>query len=230
MSYKLIIFDLDGTLLDTIGDLADSANIVLENHNYPTHSEADYMRMVGAGISELVSQMLPEHERSTDRIHYFVEAMEAEYQNCWDNRSRPYDGIEHVLNVITSNGIPMAVLSNKPHPFTVKMVQRLLHKWTFNPVLGAMTDIPRKPDPAGAKLIAEKYGLTSEECVFVGDSEPDVLTAQNAGMVSVAVSWGFRSAEQLKELNPDHLIHHPGELMEILKLEQPETKGVLVKS
>lgn len=208
----LVIFDLDGTLLDTIGDLADAANSVLAAHGYPEHNERDYMDMVGAGIHELVRAMLPGDGFSDARVHQYVLEMEAAYQSCWAQRTRPYPGITDVLDMLTEAGCGLAILSNKPHVFTDRMVRTFLSPWSFEPVLGASADRPKKPDPGAARMIAAHHGLPPERCFLVGDSEPDIRTARNAGMVSVAVTWGFRTRERLEAETPNYMISHPGEL------------------
>lgn len=216
---KLVIFDLDGTLLDTIGDLSDACNSVLRTHGYPVFSEMEYMRMIGSGISELVKSMLPSHERTSERVGYFVEQVEKEYRQCWDRRTRPYNGIPELLDKLTADQNKLAVLSNKPHPFTEKSVHKLLGKWRFDPVRGACTDVPIKPDPTGALKIAEFHGYSAKDCVFVGDSEVDIRTAKAAGMQSIAVTWGFRQKEQLAEQEPDFIAEHPRDIQTIICLD-----------
>ncbi len=191
------IFDLDGTLLDTIGDLADAANHVLQQQGFPVHSETDYMRMIGDGIRELVARMLPEDRRDADSITLMVELLESRYQQCWNIRTRIYPGIVEMLEELSRCGATMAILSNKPHPFTVTMVEKFLGRWHFDPVWGAGFRFPRKPDPAAAFAIARHWNLDIASCIMVGDSEADVRTAKAAGMVSVAVGWGFRSRNSL---------------------------------
>ncbi|MCD4653733.1 HAD family hydrolase [bacterium] len=214
MEIELVIFDLDGTLLNSIGDLSDSANSALKHYGYPTHSEQEYMEMIGAGISELVYLMVPVHERTSDRIHHFVDLMEEEYQQRWANRTVPYPGIPEMLDILTSQSCKMAVLSNKPNVFIGKMVRKLLSNWSFDPFWGARDGIPRKPDPTAAKAIANQLHCPVERCLFVGDSEVDIKTANAAGMISVGVTWGFRSREQLELAQPDVIIDHPSELLE----------------
>ncbi|HPQ41305.1 MAG TPA: HAD family hydrolase [bacterium] len=212
---QVVIFDLDGTLLDTIGDLADAANAVLSEHGFPQHSEAEYMRMVGAGIRELVRAMLPASVDTSD-VTYFVDRMETEYRECWNRRTRPYPGISEMLDDLTGARCRLSVLSNKPHAFTEQMVRGMLQPWRFDPVWGASADRPRKPDPGTALMIARHHGSPPDRCIFVGDSEPDIRTAHRAGMISVGVTWGFRQREQLAKEKPDYMIDHPGELAGII--------------
>ncbi|MBN1880233.1 HAD family hydrolase [bacterium] len=211
-----IIFDLDGTLLDTIGDLADSGNYILAEHGFPTHTEAGYKQMVGDGIRELVTRMLPDSSRDPDRISYMVSQMEARYAQYWHVRTRVYDGITELLDNLSAKPIKLAVLSNKPHHFTVVMTEAYLSRWHFDPLWGAASHRPKKPDPGPALAIANYWNLNPSDCIFVGDSEPDIRTARAAGMIPMAVTWGFRSREQLAAEVPDGIIDIPMELIDIL--------------
>lgn len=213
-----VIFDLDGTLLDTIGDLADAANHVLEKKGYPVHSVADYKEMVGDGILALVQRMLPDKHRNSEKIEDMRQALENRYNTAWKNRTVPFDGIPGLLTALEQRKIPMAVLSNKPQIFTVAMVRTLLPEWHFYPVWGADDGRPRKPDPTAALTIAQTWDMSPSECVFVGDSEPDIRTARNAGMISVAVTWGFRTRLQLSKEEPDYLIGKPMQLLELFQI------------
>jgi phosphoglycolate phosphatase len=211
-----VIFDLDGTLLDTIGDLADAANYVLEKNGYPVHTIADYKEMVGDGIRALIQRMLPDAHRTSEKIEELLPALENRYNTAWKNRTVPFAGIPGLLTALEQKSIPMAILSNKPQVFTVEMVYKLLPEWQFDPVWGAADGRPRKPDPAAALDISKKWDLPPSECLFVGDSEPDIHTAKNAGMISVAVSWGFRTRTRLSKERPDYVIGKPMQLLDLL--------------
>lgn len=212
-----VIFDLDGTLLDTIGDLADAGNHALQTGGFPTHSETGYMQMVGDGIRELVTRMLPEGARDPERISETLIRMEQYYERHWHQRTRLYPGIAGLLDELTANGSRLAVLSNKPHVFTVAMVAEFLGRWPFDPVIGASPDRPKKPSPETALTIARQWRIEPANCLIVGDSEPDIRTARAAGMVSVAVDWGFRSEELLRRESPDCIIRSPDEFPDILE-------------
>lgn len=210
-----VIFDLDGTLLDSIGDLVDAANFVLEKHGYPVHSIEVFKEMVGDGIQMLVERMLPEEHRNPSKISKIVIEMGKLYEKISRNKTVPFEGIPEVLDALKARNIPIAILSNKPQIFMTEMVNELLPSWHFEPIWGVEEGRPKKPDPTAALAIAEKWGKLPSDCVFVGDSEPDIRTAKNAGMVSVAVTWGFRSSERLLKESPDHLIHKPMELLDL---------------
>ncbi|MBN1297444.1 HAD family hydrolase [bacterium] len=220
----LCIFDLDGTLLNTIGDLAAAANTVLRYRGFPEHTESEYKNMVGDGISELVARMLPEGFRDAEYVRECVEAMEREYQTCWAERTRPYCGIDTVLQTLQTAGIPMAVLSNKPDSFTHVMVDHFFPGIRFSAVWGARAGFPRKPDPLSALTIAGAAAVPSAACVFVGDSEVDIRTARSAGMISVGVTWGFRSRSRLQKETPAFIIDSPDELPVICGILARETE------
>lgn len=212
-----VIFDLDGTLLDTIGDLADAGNHVLQTGGFPTHTESEYMQMVGDGIRELITRMLPEGERKPERVSETLIRMERFYELNWHHRTRLYPGIAELLDELDRRRSRVAVLSNKPHNFTVAMTDEFLGRWLLDPVIGAAPDRPRKPSPEPALAIARQWRIDPADCVIVGDSEPDIRTARAAGMISVAVSWGFRSGERLRLESPDCIIRSPDELPDVLE-------------
>lgn len=209
---KAVVFDLDGTLLDTIDDISDAMNRVFEKRNLPLHNRDEYKAFIGDGIYEFVKDALPDTHRQPKILQQCVSEMRQEYTLCWNNKTQPYSGISELLNELCSRNLLLGVLSNKPHDFTQMMVRELMPHWPFDPVVGAREHIPPKPDPAGALEVAARMKLLSSECIYVGDSENDVLTAQRAGMVSVAVTWGFRSREQLLLTGADCVINRPAQL------------------
>jgi phosphoglycolate phosphatase len=213
---KGVIFDLDGTLLDTIADLACAANRVLESHGYPTHSIESFKEMVGDGIHILVYRMLPGDNWSEETIGNLVNEMKSVYQENWRNRTKPFECIPELLDALTKRNLLMAILSNKIESFTVEMTRALLPNWHFEPLWGASENRPKKPDPKAALAIADYWSVQPSECLFVGDSEPDINTAKNAGIASVAVSWGFRSRKILENEYPDYIIDSPVDLLDLL--------------
>ena len=209
-----IIFDLDGTLLDTLEDLADSMNAALMRFGLPQHSIESYRYFIGQGLDSLIRQVLPSNEqRSTLLITKLRTTMQEEYTIRWKNKSRPYTGIDLLLNELTARHIPMAILSNKPDSFTQDCVTQLLSQWKFTIVRGAQAGIPYKPDPTSALDIAQKMNLDPSEIFYVGDTDTDMETALNAGMIAVGATWGFRSAKELIESGAHHLINTPAELL-----------------
>jgi phosphoglycolate phosphatase len=215
MSKKAILFDLDGTLLDTLQDLADSGNEVLAARGFPSHPVDAYCTFIGNGMMNLVRDIFPDGHRpdegqETDQV--LVEYREA-YGRNWKNTTRPYEGINELLDTLTEQRIPIGILSNKAHDFTEKCVDAFLSNWNWDVVLGAREGIPKKPDPAGAIEAAERLGVTAADCWFVGDSDVDMFTAVNAGMHAIGVNWGFRSAEELRAAGAEIVIQNPAELL-----------------
>ncbi|MCD4812694.1 HAD family hydrolase [bacterium] len=216
MPYQAVIFDLDGTLLDTIEDIADAVNCVLEKNQYPDHSIEHYKQMVGLGLKQLIVDALPEAARDAATIKRVASEAAEEYDRRWKNKSNPYSGITELLGQLQAKGTQLAVLSNKPHAFTQACVKALLPGTVFDVVLGAQDTMPHKPAPDGALKIAEMLGISVEAILYVGDSKTDMQTARAAGMFAVGVSWGFRAEDELWENGADKIIHAPQELLELV--------------
>lgn len=216
VNYQAVIFDLDGTLLNTLEDLADSMNAVLEEMSFPTHKTDSYRYFVGEGMRTLAKRVLPAGCHDEGLIDLVVQRMSSEYDQRWMLKSRPYPGIEELLDSLTEFGVSIAVLSNKPDAFTQIMVPALLPGSRFCQVLGARTGVPVKPDPQAALEIAAKLGLAPEKILYVGDTATDMLTAKAAGMVAVGVAWGFRAVDELIEHGAKLIIGYPAELMELI--------------
>lgn len=217
MRYKAILFDLDGTLLDTLEDLAVAANRALVSLGLPAHPVAAYRLFVGDGLRILAERLLPEAQRTVTLIDALVAAFEREYSRNWNKRSTPYAGIPEMLDQLTDDGYRLSVLSNKPDAFTRLCVEQLLPRWTFAPLLGQRSGVPKKPDPAGALEIAAELALKPAEVLYLGDTATDMLTARAAGMEAIGVLWGFRAADELREAGARHLIGHPAELAPLLR-------------
>ncbi len=210
---KAVIFDLDGTLLDTIGDIADSMNDVLLRSGYPAHDRREYLSFVGDGMDVLVRRALPEDSRTDAVASELVAGMREEYARRWRDTSRPFSGIPELLDALTDRGLSMAVLSNKLESFTRDMVEALLGSWRFSPVKGLNIGSPRKPDPAAALEIARNLGVEPGQIMFVGDSGIDMETAVRSGMLPVGVLWGYQSAGQLLDKGAAILLEHPLDLL-----------------
>lgn len=213
MTYKAVIFDLDGTLLDTIGDLADSMNIVLKQHNFPTHDLNTYKTLVGNGIKTLVKLALPSEHKDESSVVHYNSLMQNEYAKRWNNRTKPYEGIERVIETLGSKDIKLAVLSNKTHEFTRKMISHYFGLEKFQIVIGDREGKPLKPDPTSAIEISTFMDILPEQIAYLGDSGVDMQTAVNAGMFSIGATWGFRSKKELQENGADALINSPEELL-----------------
>jgi phosphoglycolate phosphatase len=216
LKYPGIIFDLDGTLLDTIEDLADSMNQVLMDLGFPTHTLGAYKYFVGEGVEALIRRALPDGPLRPELLDQCLGALREEYSRRWKNKTRPYPGIPELLDHLTGLGFRMAILSNKLDHFTQIMVAGLLPRWRFEPVFGARPTVPRKPDPAGALEIAEALCLAPEQFIYLGDTGIDMKTASAAGMTPVGVLWGFRPADELSAQGARWLIEKPGDLVSLL--------------
>lgn len=218
MHYKAILFDLDGTLLDTLEDLGNAANRVLEKYGFPTHTMADYRYFVGDGVVTLMNRALPEDKRNNDTIQICVKTFREEYGKSWNVKTRPYDGVSEMLDALATHGLKMAVLSNKPDEFTKLCVTEYLPKWAFDIVLGQRNSLPLKPDPSGALEIAKCLDVPSSYFIYLGDTAIDMKTAISAGMFPVGALWGFRTGKELLESGARALIKRPQEILNLLDL------------
>lgn len=212
--YKAILFDLDGTLLNTLADLGNSMNNVLKRRGFPTHDMNAYRYHVGEGALILVARSLPEEYRSNELMRECLKEFYEEYDRNWKIETAPYEGIPEMLKELGERGIRMSVLSNKPHEFTQRCVAEYFPGCNFDLICGQRDFIPRKPDPAGALEIAKAMNIPVFSFVYMGDTAIDMKTAVSAGMYPVGVLWGFRPAEELLKHGATDLIEHP---MEILK-------------
>ena len=204
---------MDGTLLDTIGDIADSMNEALRKMGHPIHPVASYLNFVGEGIEIMAMKALQERYRTPETIAAAVDAMRIEYTTRWSRTSRAFDGIAGMLDDLQEKGIRISILSNKLDSFTKAMAARLLPDWSFDEVRGLSPDCPRKPDPAGALICAGIMGVNPGHCIFVGDSAIDMQTAVSAGMAPIGVLWGYQDRERLLAGGAQALISDPRELL-----------------
>ncbi len=213
-----VIFDLDGTLINSLADLADAANAALSRFGYPVHGLDAYRHFVGNGLETLMRRALPagEAERLGPGFAAVPDAMREIYGRAWDVKTTPYPGIPELAAALAARGIPSAVLSNKPDPWTGIVVRRFFPDVPFAAVHGALPDVPLKPDPAGALRTAAEMGLAPDRLFFVGDSNVDMLTAVRAGMFGVGVTWGFRDEQELREAGARAIINAPEELLRLL--------------
>lgn len=208
-----VIFDLDGTLLDTLDDLADSANEALAACGFPAHPVDAYRTFVGDGMAVLIERILPEASRTTGEVNRVLEVYRAAYGRRWKAKTRPYPGIEELLTGLTAGGIPLAVLSNKPQAYTEICMAHFLGHHRFELIFGQRDHVTRKPDPAGAHEIAAELGLDVTEILFIGDTATDMDTATAAGMIPVGVLWGFRQEAELRAHGAQHLVGRPEEIL-----------------
>lgn len=214
-SPKAYIFDLDGTLIDSLADIAESINRMLDARGYPRCEQEVFKQMVGDGMEKLVERALPEYARSAELIQICVEEYRAHYDTLWNAQTRPYEGIVELLAGLKTRGLKLGVISNKAHRFTVPMTEHFFGTAVFDHILGQRADVPRKPDPAGAHEMAAFLGLKSNEMAYVGDSGIDMQFAKSSGMKAIGVRWGFRSEAELTECGADVLISRAAELFDL---------------
>lgn len=212
MTIRAVIFDLDGTLLDSLADIGGAMNDALQSRGWPTHPLGAYLRFVGEGVEMLARRAAP---KGTD-VGPLVDEYRARYGERMERETKPYIGVAELLDALKERGVPMAVLSNKRDDFTVELVKRQLGRWPFVAVRGERKDVLRKPDPAAALELGKALGFPPEEIAFVGDTAIDVKTAVAAGMLPVAVLWGFRTREELVKAGAKHVLSTPGELLTLL--------------
>ncbi len=209
---KAVLFDLDGTLVDSLPDIAAVMNAVLGDLGFPGHAPEEYKAFVGWGSRELARLALPERERTEERISAAEADMKRRYEAEPVARSRPYPGIPQALAALKRRGYSLAVLSNKPDAIVRPVVRMLFPGIRFSFVSGARDGVPHKPDPSAALEAARALGAESADCFFVGDSDVDMRTARNAGMVPVGVSWGYRGVEELKAAGASRVLDRPEDL------------------
>jgi phosphoglycolate phosphatase len=213
---KAVLFDLDGTLLDTLSDIAACANLMREELGLTPHPKAAYRGFVGNGLKMLITRAFPAGARSGPKLGALGRRFSELYaEHCLDE-TRPYPGIARLLDALARRGLPTAIVSNKPQRFTEQCVKALLPRWRFKTVRGERPGVPLKPDPAAALAAARALGAKPAEILYVGDTGTDMATAVAAGMFPVGALWGFRGAAELKKFGARALIRRPGELLGLI--------------
>ena len=215
---KLIIFDLDGTLLNTIADLAQSTNYALQALGYPTHPESDYNFMVGNGINNLFERALPEGEKSEENVLRVRKEFVPYYDVHNADKSRPYPGIPELLEQLQEKGMILAVASNKYQSATVKLISHYFPHIRFTAVFGQREGVNVKPDPTVVHDILDITRISREDVLYVGDSGVDMQTAANAGVTACGVTWGFRPRTELEEFHPAHIVDNATDIAVIADL------------
>jgi phosphoglycolate phosphatase len=208
-----IIFDLDGTLLDTLGDIANAANAVLAQYGFPTHPVTDYRAYVGEGVQVLLTRALPPDRRDPETVRACMQTMQVEYPRHLNQTAQPYPGVLELLAELRRRELLLGILSNKPDEFTARCVADFFPDGLFNPILGLSPDRPRKPNPAGAFEIARRWDLPHARILYLGDSGTDMETAVAAGMFPVGVLWGYRDEPELIGAGARKLITTPAALL-----------------
>ena len=213
-----VLFDLDGTLLDTLEDLADSTNAALSAAGLPAHPVDAYRYYVGDGVENLVRRSVPDAVASdAATVAKVRDRMREEYARRWSVKTRPYAGVAELLDELERRAVPMAVLSNKPDDFVGEMVQHYFPRWHFAAAVGARPGVPRKPDPTAALEVASRLARPTSAFLYLGDTNTDMQTARAAGMYPVGALWGFRPESELREAGAARLIARPAELLELLE-------------
>ncbi len=213
---KLVIFDLDGTLLNTIADLAESTNHALHLHGFPTHPTEAYNLFVGNGINKLFERALPEGKRTEENIRLIRESFLPYYGEHNMDKSQPYPGITRLLEILAKKDIHLAVASNKYHEGTRKLISHYFSHIPFIAVYGHREGILPKPDPTIVYDILHISKASKEETLYVGDSGVDMQTAQNSGVMACGVTWGFRPRIELESVNPQYIVDNPEEILKYL--------------
>ena len=212
---KTVIFDLDGTLLDSIEDIASSMNKVLESLQLPTHKIEDYKHFVGGGVDILVENAL--NNQSKEIKDEVIKRFKIEYDGKLHSKTLPYDGIYELLDELKKLDINLAVLSNKPHEFTVSYVNHFFKNYNFKEIHGQKKDVPKKPDPKAALDIVKCLDSSCENTYFIGDTKIDMQTAKSANMTAIGVLWGFRDEKELRDFGADSIVSNPLEILKILQ-------------
>jgi phosphoglycolate phosphatase len=217
MEFSAILFDLDGTLLDTLADIAGAANFALERCGFPPHAVDAYRYFVGDGVMVLFSRALPQEGRANEIIESCARHFRDAYRRQWNVHTRPYPGVCELLDKLASLPLKLAVLSNKPHDATQQCVTEMLRGYRFEVVQGHGDELPRKPDPTAALKIARDMHVPPAQFVLLGDTATDMQTAIRAGMYPVGALWGFRQRDELLEHGAEIVIDHPLDLLKVLE-------------
>jgi phosphoglycolate phosphatase len=217
MKFGAVVWDLDGTLIDSLEDIGDSMNRVLRQEGLPEHGMDAYRVFIGEGIEKLVLRAAPETHREEKPLNSLIAAMRQTYLKHMLDKTGPYPGIPEVLDELTARRLKQAVLSNKPDLPTQRIASGCFTNHSFHLVTGALPDIPKKPDPTAALAIAEKLCVPPEKFIYFGDTATDMKTAVAAGMFPIGVLWGFRGATELLEAGAKILVKTPGDLLSWLK-------------
>lgn len=213
-----VIFDLDGTLLNTLGDLRAATNHALEVRGLPPHSMEEIRQFIGNGIRLLICRAMPEGTPEAE-IDAALDDFKAYYAAHIHDRTVPYDGIPQLLTALRKRGVKVAVLSNKIDSASRQLIEYFFPGKT-DVVFGEHVGVPRKPDPTSCRMVMQQLGVQPEQVLYVGDSGTDMQTAKNAGLYAVGVTWGFRSKEVLLEYGADILVHRPEQILQILDSDE----------
>lgn len=213
---KTILFDLDGTLLNTIDDLADAGNWVCAQHGWPTFTVEQFKHMVGNGIPKLIERFSPESARTPDQLAATLAEFTARYDAHKEDKTAPYPGIPELLDALKAEGIQTAVFSNKADPLCGKIIEHYFGAGSFSIVRGNRPGVPTKPDPTGVYSLMKDLGAEKDSTLFVGDSDVDILTGHNAGLPAMGALWGFRGRAELTAAGADALAAVPTDILDFV--------------
>jgi phosphoglycolate phosphatase len=213
---RAFIFDLDGTLIDSLADIAEAVNRALDEHGFPRRPLELFPQFIGEGVHKLVERAVPEDALPDIDIPGMMADYQRHYEDTWRDKTVPYPGVDEVLHALRAKGLITAVLSNKPDRFTKLCCEHFFPGDAFQAVLGAREGVPRKPEPDAGIELAARLGVAPEECTYVGDSGLDMQFAVNTGMFPLGVLWGFRSEEELRENGAGRLVARPEEILSLL--------------
>ncbi len=215
-SLQAVFFDLDGTLIDSVADIAESVNRMLAGRGFPPRDPSLFKQFVGDGVRKLIERTLPAEMTDGALVDACMEEYEAHYQQLWHDRTRPYPGIVEALAELRARGLKIGVISNKPHRFTVLCCDHFFGPDAFDGVLGQRPEVPRKPAADAAVELAARLDVPVSGCAYVGDSGVDMQFGVNAGMRRIGVRWGFRGEQELRDNGAEFLISSAAELVELL--------------
>lgn len=214
--YHTVLFDLDGTLLNTIDDLADAGNRLCAARGWPTHTPGEFCYLVGNGIPKLIERLTPEELRTPQVLEAAYRDFDADYHDHMFDKTAPYPGMPELLALLRDRGVRLAVFSNKDDALARGVVNHYFDPSLFVQVRGAFADVPKKPAPEGTLALMEQIGADPADTLYVGDSNVDVATAKNAGLPCCGVLWGFRTRQELCEAGADFLAADTGELARVI--------------
>lgn len=213
---KAIIFDLDGTLVDSLESISSSMNYLLKKHGFPIHTNEKYKMFVGDGIEELVYRALPETVRESEKLSDYIEEYRNNYGKMWRKSLKPYLGIDTMLKKLSKTEVKLFILSNKTDYFTKLQVNEIFREINFLEISGAREGVAKKPDPVLALKMVANYKIRPEDTIFTGDSPVDIITALRGHMKPVGVSWGFRSIVELRKAGAENILEKPDDIFMLL--------------
>ena len=216
MNIKAVLFDLDGTLVNSLDDLADSVNFALTEFGFPTHETEKFKYFIGDGMAKLIERVLPEDKKDAELQKSVLDVFMNHYRSHFADKTAAYEGIADLVNELSAKGLKLAIVSNKVQDMAEEVARRVLSGIEFDIVCGKREGYPTKPDPTLTLEIIGELGVSPLECVFIGDSGMDMAVAKNAKLVSIGVLWGFRAEDELRNNGADYIVSRPQEIAEII--------------